>query len=665
MNETSRAKVLIVDDQRSIHDDFRKILGATTRSEDTESELMTLESELLGLTNNKVGETATFKVESAFQGEEALKLVQDAKSKGEPFALAFVDMRMPPGWDGMETCRRLWSVDPGLQVVICTAYSDYSWSEIVRGLGHSDRLLLLRKPFDPNEAWQLAVSLSEKARLAKSTTERMQDLEELSDHLEGVNEVLRDEINNREAMEERLLHMATHDSLTGLPNRMTLPKYVTERLELTQTTKEELALAFFDVDDFKLVNDSMGHVEGDALLKSIAQTIRDEGDVLTKDHELSSFRCFRLGGDEFVAVLTGSRSQDELEQAAVSLQQKIAVPRMVSDRELVVSVSVGLTFASGRQVKPDWLIREADTALYRAKTNGRALLAHFDDAMHETVVRRLRIENDLKKASPDLDFTLVYQPIFEPRCKELRAFEALLRWRGSDGGLISPTEFIPIAERSGAIASIGRWVLREACRQAAEWNELRPSSDPVSVNINVSRRQIDDADFIGDLEELVASGAANPAWVNLEITETAAIANVDSMVRSLRRIKALGFGIQMDDFGTGYSSLSCLHQLPLDVVKIDRAFTAALKDRPECSEIIRAVVTLARGIGMKVTAEGIEDQEQANQVRDLGCDYVQGFLLGAPRPASAAMELVRQHSDPVDQQNEKDNTTEHDLSGKS
>jgi diguanylate cyclase (GGDEF)-like protein len=468
----------------------------------------------------------------------------------------------------------------------------------------------------------------------------MSELETLSVDLARANGLLRGEISSREAVEGQLRFMATHDSLTGLLNRVSLCESLDSYLDRSQEDGAEVAVVFFDLDDFKIVNDSMGHDQGDRLLLDVGRSMNLALESGIAEGSMLEALAFRMGGDEFVVIFRTHLQSARIEGLCQRIQQGMMSNNPLGRKAVRVTISAGLSIVGEREIPPEILLREADTALYRAKLSGRGCFARFDDEMHESVVRRLQIESDLKQSTLEGDFTLVYQPILDCQTKELCGFEALLRWRLKDGTVVSPTEFIPIAERSGLISRIARWVLREAANQVAEWNALRRELGPLYVNVNMSLRQVEDPEFLVDLEALTVSSGFDPSWINLEITETAAMENFDVMVKALRNFRALGFGVQMDDFGTGYSSLSCLHQLPLDVVKIDRSFVADMEKRSECLEIIRAVIVLAHGFGMKVTAEGIEQAEHVELLKDLGCDYLQGFLLGVPMSACDTLRVV-------------------------
>lgn len=638
LTETDNRRILVIDDNESIHADFRKILAASASDD---SRIDALESELFG--HDEPGRRGPcYELQSALQGQEGYRLVNEAVAAGAPFALAFVDMRMPPGWDGVQTIERCWKTDPDLQIVICTAYSDYSWAEVTRRLGQTDRLLLLKKPFDSGEVWQLAATLTQKWNLSRQARTRLSQTERLADELKSTIHSLNREIDDRKVIECQLRHYAYFDALTGLPNRACLMQSLQECLNRTAREPDyRFAALFLDLDNFKLVNDSFGHECGDMLLLEMANRLRISLRTLDTIVRLENDTAARIGGDEFVIVLEGVRRECDAIAIAERLLEQLAEPLAVRSQVFNLGVSIGIAFGDKSYPSADDLLRDADTAMYRAKAAGKSRYAVFDTAMHVATRERLELENDLRRAIDERRFQLAYQPIVELASGRIVAFEALVRWDDATRKT-GPDQFIPVSEETGLIVPLGQIILEDACQQAAIWNPPGAQRG-VSLNINVSRRQLLETDFASVMRAVVGAVGVSPSLLNLEITETAVIDNVETATERLGQLKKLGLGLQLDDFGTGYSSLSCLHRFPLDIVKIDRSFTATLSQNHDYAAIIRAIVSLAHTLKMRVTVEGVETAEQLNQIRELGCDYAQGYYLARPLTAAAATELL-EHS---------------------
>lgn len=621
-------KILIVDDQPSIHEAFRSVLAKPIVATDQLDALESLifESELRP--NKPIFEP--FELQHASGGEEALTRVRRAGAEGSPFALAFVDMRMPQGWDGVETIEHLWQVDPELQVVVCTAFSDQVWEDIVRRLRKVDQLLLLNKPFASETALSIAHALAAKRQI----------LDELQRELANAREVnrrLAHEIAIRKDAEKSLLEMATCDSLTGLPNRAVLNRLLREyKVRSANDSEPHAAILFLDLDNFKLVNDSFGHRAGDELLIEIAVRLRTclaEACVPYPDLAAS---IHRLGGDEFVVFLTNVDSQAQAINIGSAINDALKPEYSIRNRPVTISASIGITMVDCNTSDEDDVLRKADTAMYRAKSDGKNRCAVFDDEMHRRVLDQLEIEHGLRGALERNEFELHYQPIVELKGRKTVGFEALIRWRNASGRLISPDRFISFAEESRLIIPIGRWIAERACNDFAVWKHAFDDTDECSVSINVSKIQLVESKYDDELAEICAAAGLQPKDVNVEVTESTVIGSTAEVVANLDRLRARGFGIHMDDFGTGHSSLSLLHRFPIDVLKIDRSFVATMENDIEYSTIVEAIITLAKNLDIELTAEGIENERQVQLLLDLGCDHGQGYFFAKPMPAAQA-----------------------------
>ncbi|QDS87682.1 Cyclic di-GMP phosphodiesterase Gmr [Rosistilla ulvae] len=636
-------RILLVDDQQSIHDAYRTVL----LSNDTQSsELDDLEAELFGDAPTAPASTGTtglmtFELTHALQGVQAVELTSQAIAANNPFEVAFVDMRMPPGIDGLETIVRLWQVDPSLQVIICTAFSDYSWPQIIERLGHRDNLLFVKKPFASEEVLQLAMAMTQKHRTSVASQLRLQQLQ-------NANDKLQEEIGQRKTAESELQHAATHDHLTKLPNRNYLKNILAEQFRRREQNSDKCdALIFLDLDNFKLINDSLGHIVGDELLVQIAQRLQDSltsicNDAATDlehDSHTPHSLVARLGGDEFVVFLANVETEALAIRFAETIRDDLINSYVLTNQELSVGTSLGIAFANADVTTPEDLMRNADLAMYRAKFSGKRCLAVFDRNMHSSVLKQLEMEASLRTVLQEEALRMVYQPIFSVKDGTVTGVESLLRWHHPEHGLISPAEFIPVAEETGLIVPIGRWVLEEACRTVKRLNRVA-GQRPISVSVNVSKRQIIDPGFVLMLDKILKSFDVSGKLLNLEITESLIMENPEHIVDRLHEIRNLGVELHMDDFGTGHSSLSCLHRFPIDVLKIDRSFVSTMESNVDYESIIHAIITLAHNLGVTVTAEGIETQRQLRRLRDLECDLGQGYYFSEPKSLDEVIGLM-------------------------
>ena len=447
---------------------------------------------------------------------------------------------------------------------------------------------------------------------------------------------IRTEITQRKQLEEQLRSAALTDGLTQLPNRVSiLERLHSAVLRARRLHDYRFAVLFMDFDRFKLVNDSLGHDVGDELLRQIALRLRlalREGDALSRADD-STHTAARIGGDEFVILLDGIRGVEDAELVARRLLLVLSQPYQIGPHEVHSSASIGVVASDTNRGDADALLRDADTAMYEAKRAGRGRYVLFDATMHERVARTLDIENDLRRALQTDEFFVVYQPIVDLPSGRLRGVEALARWRHPERGLVPPLEFIPIAEETGLIAALGARVLAESCDQFMRWRAELGAAAPGSVSVNLSRAQLCQSDLTEMVQHELLRTGMQPQWLRLEVTESLAMQD-SSALTVLHRLKGLGVSLALDDFGTGYSSLACLHEIPVDVLKIDRSFVSQLAQSNHRRVLIQATVLVARALGIRTVAEGVETAEQARLLDELGCSMAQGFLFG--RPMSAA-----------------------------
>ncbi|MCC2672790.1 MAG: sensor-containing diguanylate cyclase/phosphodiesterase, partial [Armatimonadetes bacterium] len=437
------------------------------------------------------------------------------------------------------------------------------------------------------------------------------------------------DITQRKVAEEQLRYDASHDKLTGLPNRAYFMRRTDEALQEAAAGRT-CALLFIDFDRFKLINDSLGHLAGDQFLVAAARRLA--GAVRPDD------LVARLGGDEFAILLTGVRSLATATDVADRVQQLLQKPFELGGRRLIVTASVGIAVGDATYLRPEDLLRDADVAMYRAKGSGRARQELFDSRMREHALDQLQLESDLHLAVEREQLILHYQPLVDLRTGEVTAFEALLRWNHPTRGLIYPAHFISVAEETGAILEIGEWVLREVCRQACQWQE-ETDSITLPISINLSSRQLIQPEFTRYVQETLDHFDLPGDRLRIEITETVLMENSADVAGRLACLRARGIGICLDDFGTGFSSLSYLQRFPFDQLKIDRAFIARIGSGEANGAILKAIIGLAQTLGLDAVAEGVETEAQAMELRALGCNLAQGHHFSPPVPSHTVPSL--------------------------
>ena len=437
-----------------------------------------------------------------------------------------------------------------------------------------------------------------------------------------------EDVTDRRRAEERIAHMAGHDALTDLPNRMLLRERLDHELKRVKRG-ENLAVLCLDLDHFKSVNDTLGHPIGDELLKLVADRLRG----CTREPDTIA----RLGGDEFAIIMTQMLKPGDAAALSRRIRESIIKPYQVDGHQIITDISIGISIAPIDGVEPDQLLKNADMALYGAKGDGRGMYRFFEAEMDKRMKERRGLEMDLRQALNNGEFELYYQPLVNLQTNEISAFEALLRWNHPSRGLISPADFVPIAEETGLIVSIGEWVLRKACKETANW----PQS--VKVAVNLSPAQLKSKNLMAIVMSALDDSGLQAARLQLEITETMLMQNTFATLGMLHQLRKLGVQIAMDDFGTGYSSLSYLRSFPFDKIKIDRSFIADLSNGAEPRAIVHAVAGLAKCLNMISTAEGVETQQQLDTLQAVGCTEMQGYLFSRARPAGEVLALFDLH----------------------
>lgn len=461
---------------------------------------------------------------------------------------------------------------------------------------------------------------AERLRAEQAET-HLEELEHYVTQLEKTGEALRDS-------REKFRHAAFHDALTGLPNRNKFADVIDDLIDKGET---DFALLFFDLRNFKSVNESLGYSAGDKLLNEVAARVLDSID----DSNLFG----RLGGDEFAMLLTNIQSTKSSELIAKRIVSNSAQPFFIGERQVFTNINIGIAFGNNEYMRAEEVLRDADIAMYYAKDRNVPFVI-FDAEMHQLAIRRLELETDLRLAVERKEFELFYQPIVAMDTMKLSGFEALVRWNHPRRGLVSPADFIPLAESTGLVIPMTIDILRAGCQQLVEWERKIEGHATLMLSVNLSVTHFNDAALVDQIKMIIRETGIRPSSLKLEITESAVMENAESAIAMLKRIKAAGVSISIDDFGTGYSSLSYLHRFPLDYLKIDRSFVNAMADGSENNEIVRTIVALAKALKLAIIAEGIETSEQLDRLRELGCEFGQGYLFSRPLPADQIEKMI-------------------------
>ncbi|RVD78783.1 putative bifunctional diguanylate cyclase/phosphodiesterase [Pseudomonas koreensis] len=607
--QTNR-RILIIDDTPAIHEDFRKILAPQVQ--DT-ADLNQLEQTLFG---TRQSQHLSFQLDSAYQGQEALALVKRAQASGTPYALAFIDMRMPPGWDGLETIEQLWRVDPNLQIALCTAYSDYSWEAMAERLEFGDQLLILKKPFDSLEIRQMANALTWKWQLAQDAALKMLSLEQTIEA--RVHELL------------KVSHLLQYDSLTELPNSTLLGDRLSQAMAVCRRHDKQLVVMFLGLDRFKRINNALGHPAGDEMLKRVAQQL------------LSCVRgsdsVFRYGSDEFVMILGDINHPQQTHGIAEKLLTAIRLPQTIAGHDVSVTASLGISVYPDDGLEAIELIKKAETAMRNVKEQGPDNIGFFIEAMNQRAREQHSIESGIRRALQEHEFVLHYQPKIDLRSGRVVGAEALVRWQKPGHGWVYPSDFIPVAEDSGLIVPLSKWVLTQACRQTCAWQAA--GLPPIRMSVNMSPIDFRQRDFVEGVERVLEQTGLAPDWLEIEITEGVLMQNVEVTMTALTRLKTLGTRLAIDDFGTGYSSLSYLRRFPIDVLKIDQSFIRGLCNDRNDAALVSAIINLGKSLGLNVIAEGIETAEQLAFLKAHHCEEGQGYFFSEALPADAFARLL-------------------------
>lgn len=575
---------------------------------------------------NKVG----YKVRKALNWQIAFTACQTQLPD-----LILLDIMMPEV-DGYEICRRF-KQDPttvDIPIIFISALDDIFDKVKAFEVGGVD---YITKPF---EFAEVIVRVKNQLELRNARLEILKLNNRLEERvkqrtleLENTLKKLQIEINSRQELQSKLLETALRDALTSLPNRVFFINQLEQALNRAKLESDyHFAVLFLDCDRFKIINDSLGHLVGDRLLIAIAQRLKTS---------LSPFDTLaRLGGDEFGILLENVSDIQMVNSIAERILNSLSQHFNISRYQVFVNVSIGINWGNTNYEKPEYLLRDADTAMYRAKALGRGRFHVFDPKMHLEAIQTLELENDLRRAVKQQEFIVYYQPIISLNTGKISGFEALIRWQHPFKGLVFPTEFIPVAEETGLIYAIDTWVLKTACNQLRIWQNHPAISKPLHISVNLSAKLFLQPNFLAQIDQIISETKVNPDFLELEITESIFMENNIDVKTTLQELKQRNIRLTMDDFGTGYSSLSYLHNFPLNTLKIDKSFLNLMKNNDENMGLVPAMISIAHSMGMKAIAEGVETSEQLSQIRDLDCNFAQGNLFSTPMEPQLMLDLL-------------------------
>jgi diguanylate cyclase (GGDEF)-like protein len=555
--------------------------------------------------------------------------------KKNPPQLILLDIKMPD-MDGYQVCEQLKADEStrDIPIIFLSAFDDVFDKVKAFRVGGVD---YITKPFQAEEIvvriqHQLALQTA-KAEIAVLNNQLEQKVQQRTAQLEEMIDRLNLEITQHQQTQGQLSHQALHDALTGLPNRILFMEHLTKAIQRHRRHPDYLfAVLFIDLDRFKIINDSWGHGVGDQLLIAISHLLRE----CSRDLDTVA----RLSGDEFTILVEDLQDYQDAIAIAERLLDQLTSPIHLKEQKVFSGASIGIVLGGSDYQNGQELLRDADIAMYRAKALGKGRYAVFDQEMYEQTVHLSQLETNLRSALEHQDFVLYYQPIVSLATTKLIGFEALVRWKHPQQGIIAPGEFIAIAEDTGLIIPLGEWVLQEACRQLRAWQLSYPAASALHISVNLSSKQIKQFDFVAKLSQILAQTGLQGSSLKLELTETMLMDQGEKTIELLTQIKQQQVQISIDDFGTGYSSLSYLHRFPVDTLKIDRSFVSPIDVAGNNCEIVKTIITLAHSLGMKAIAEGVETPHQVTHLTNLGCEAAQGYFFAQPLNQTQAELLL-------------------------
>jgi diguanylate cyclase (GGDEF)-like protein len=565
-----------------------------------------------------------YDIELAESGEEALEIFKDIYSVNNEVPLVICDQILS-GMSGEEVLISIHSQYPQTRTILLTGQPNLKG--VLKAVNQASLYRYIAKPWEETD---LGLTIKEALRSYHSDRKlKRQNL-----NLKRINSLLQEEIAKRQGIETQLRYENFHDHLTGLANRSLLLRTLHQAIDKTQNLDNYLfALLFVDLERFKSINDTLGHTVGDLLLIAVARRLEQ---VVRLTDTIA-----RVGGDEFVILVEPIKNPEDATLVAQRIGEEFKLPFQLEGQEVFAFPTIGITFSNQQYQQASQVLRDADIAMYFSRQKRTNAYEIFQPSMHSKTIERLNIERDLNRALKNQEFRVYYQPIISVASSEIVGFEALVRWHHPTKGLVSPAEFIPIAERSGLIVDIGEWVLKTACQQMKTWS-LEFPDNKLKISVNISLKQLKDPELIAKIDCILTETDWQGYKLQLEITESMLMDDVDRLIETFAQLASRNIQLSIDDFGTGYSSLSYLHRFPVNYLKVDRSFIKNISKHLESKKITELIIMLAHNLDMEVVAEGVETTEQLECLRPFNCEYVQGYLFSPPVPAEAATKLLCQ-----------------------
>lgn len=622
IQSTSTNRILVVDDDALLINEYVRCLGEGFEPDEATTTLTDLEKVLFGEETDERG-AAKFDVHSRNQGEAAVEAVKSAIEAGNPYAIVFLDIRMPPGMDGIEAAKQIRMLDPNVNIVVVTGSVSPTPENLGSKIPPADKIFFFQKPFHAMECRQLAAALCGKWHADMA--------------LRSANEELEQRVEERT---EALQKLAYFDVVTRLPNQLLLIEELKALIEKAEETEGDTVAVLIDINRFSFINETMGYDAGTELLRSIgnrlSRTFCDEA-----GHRMAVVG--RFGADEFAILVPGIENDPEIRELAELVKDTVEEPFLINGRDLFLNVSIGVSWhpVHGRDAKS--VFRCAEAALHRSMRGLNNSITYYHSEMRYRARYKFDLEAELRGAIENGDICAHYQPQQCTVSGDLAGVEALARWTRPDGSIVPPSDFIPLSEEMGISDVIFESIMRSVCADVAKWREKGEWNIPVSVNL--SAHQLRNRDLVSLIKGILQSENVDKKLINLELTETVLLEDLTIAQPVLNDLAAYGVGIHIDDFGTGYSSLSYLAQLPVQTIKIDQAFVAQLSESDANNRVIEAIVALGKAMKLDVVAEGVETDQQYAIVRRLGCDLVQGYFIAKPMPAEQLLTWVDGHED--------------------
>ena len=640
-------RILIADDNRDIHEDIKYILDSSSENTDDYSETKRLKEELFGESGSPVGnEKVTgikYSIDDAYQGEEAVRMVKTACENGDPYSLIFMDVRMPPGIDGIETVERIWKIDPDAGIVICTAFSDYSWDQIVLKLGQNDNLLFIKKPFDSVSLKQIALAMTTKWSLKRQINEYIGNLEKQveirTNELTGTVDKLKAEIALRKEKEKQLAYSAHYDSLTELLNRRSFYSYLSDITTEGACQKDKFALFYIDLDDFKNVNDVFGHDTGDRLLVEVAGRIgkvlaghaMEMPDYISENGHVKAI--FRLGGDEFIAILAES-SREELGMIAQKLIDEIKIPFIIYGNEIDTSCCIGISICQSDSLPSETPLKFADMALYEAKkVNG--IFRFYDQSESESYLNELKLEKDLRKAVQKEQIGVYFQRLVNTK-EETIGVQALARWFHAEFGELGPDRFIHIAEKSDLIISLGAHIMRLAAGYMKKIHDR--GHGELFVLVNCTAKEFYYPGFVNIVKNVLRDSSLEPSRLKLNLDDKFSFQATPVALSIIKELNDIGVQFALNGFDSDYPAFVFLQKVPRDtIIKLDREYVKNIVSDERNRRFLIALMDIIETLELRILISGIETLDQKRLLEEKNC-ILQGYHYNIPKPFGEFLE---------------------------